>query len=326
MKKIKGIPRVGVALGGGGIRGMAHLGVLQVLEEAKIPIDAITGTSMGGIVAGLYAAGVSVQKMIAFSERVRLIDVASPDRNWRGLFGHKKVAGYLGDLLGREDVTFEDLQVPTAVVAADIETREMVVLDKGPLIPALLATSALPILFSPVYHQGRWLVDGGALNNLPVDVVRSLGANRVLGVSVPPVVELSLADEDRETGLSARGLRFFSNRTRDWRKPFLIAEASMGIATHVVNQQRLDLCPPDVMLEIFMPNVGLLATDKSTDAIEAGRRAATDRLAELTELGTKGLAPPWWVSLGQAKLRLQRAWRALLETRSPQRAESGDRS
>ena len=317
MKKIRGTPRLGVALGGGGIRGMAHLGVLQVLEQANIPIDAIAGTSMGGIVAGLYAAGVSVQAMIAFSKRVGVIDIASPDRNWRGLFGHRKIAGYLAGLLGREDVAFEELRIPTAVVAVDIETRKMVVLDTGPLIPALLATSALPILFSPVYHQGRWLVDGGALNNLPIDVVRSLGVDRVLGVSVPPCVKLSLEDGERATGLSVRGLRFFSNRTRDWRKPFLIAEASLGIATQAVNRRQLELCPPDVLLEIRMPNVGFLASDMSADAIEAGRRAATERVAVLTELRTKPLAPHWWRSLKPVLLRLRRAWTTLAESRHP---------
>ena len=111
MKKGKTSYNVGVTLGGGGIRGLAHLGVLQVLEEIDVSIDVIAGTSMGGIVAGLYAAGVSVPDLIAFSETMGILNIASPDRNGRGVFGHKKMTRCLADLLGRDDVTFEDTSI-----------------------------------------------------------------------------------------------------------------------------------------------------------------------------------------------------------------------
>ena len=148
----------------------------------------------------------------------------------------------------------------------------------------------------------------------------------MLGVSVPSGVELSLADGDRATGLSARGLRFFSNRTRDWKMPFMVAEASLGIATQLVNRKRLELCPPDVLLEIHMPNVGLLANDKSADAIEAGRRAAMNRMPALIELRARRLPPRWWRSLESVLLRLRRAWTVLLEPGCPLYTESGDLS
>ena len=316
-RKTKGVPKIGVALSGGGVRGLAHLGVLQILEEAEIPVDVIAGTSMGGIVAGLYAAGISVEELIEFSKRTGIVDVASPDRRWRGLLGHKKMAALLTDLLGREDVTFEELNIPAAVVAADVETGELVVLDKGPLIPALMATSAVPIVFSPVYHQGRWLVDGGVLNNFPVDIVRRMGAERVLGVKVPPSVKLSLEDEEKGRGLSPRGLRFFGNRTHDWKLPFLIAEVSLGITIRVVSQTRLMLCPPDVLLEINLPNVGIFTSDDNARIIEAGRKVAGDHVAELVKLKTRPLPPRWWVRLRSATSRLRRAWAAFHEPEYP---------
>jgi NTE family protein len=310
-------PKIGVALSGGGVRGYAHLGVLQVLEDAQVPIDVAAGTSMGGIIAGLYAAGVPLQELIAFTKRTGITDMASRDREWRGLFGHQKMASLLAGLLGDKDITFGDLNIPTAVVSADVETGEMVILNEGPLIPALMATSAFPIVFSPVHHQGRWLVDGGVLNNFPVDIVRQLGADRVLGVNVPPTVRLSMEEKERETGLSARGLRFFSNQTRDWKLPFLIAEASVGITMQVINQTRLASCQPDVLLEIDLPNVGVFTSNDNAEVIEAGRKVATDHLTELIKLKTRPLPPPWRRRLGSMARRLRRARAAFLGPEYP---------
>ncbi len=307
------IPRIGVAFSGGGVRGLAHLGVLQVLEEAEVSVDLVAGTSMGGLVAGLYAAGIPLQELIAFGTRTGIIDLASPERGWRGLFGHKKMSTLLADLLGSKDITFEELDIPAAVIAADVERGELVVLDQGPLIPALMATSAVPIVFAPVYHQGRWLVDGGVVNNFPVDIVRHMGADRVLGVNVPPSVRLSLASDEQEKGLSPRGLRFFGSRTLDWKLPFLIAEASVDIPMQVVNKTRLALCPPDVLLEIHLPNVGIFTSDDNARIIEAGRRVAMDNRAELVQLRAKPLSPPWRGRLPSTVARLRRAWIAFQE-------------
>jgi len=308
--------KIGLALGGGGARGLAHLGVLQVLEETEIPIDVVAGTSMGGIVACLYAAGVSVQDMIAFGKKIGVIDLASPDLKWRGLFGHEKTARLLVDLLDSDDVTFEDLNIPAAVVCADIETGELVIVDQGPLIPALLATSAVPIIFSPVYHQGRWLVDGGVLNNLPVDVVRHMGVERVLGVNVPPSVDLSLEDEEMSEGLSLRALRLLGQRLPDWRRPFLIAEASAGITIQAIDRTRLALCPPDLLLEIHLPGVGLFSNG-GDDEVEAGYRVAMAHMEELVALKKKRPLSRWRRRLRSMTGRLRLAWMMLRGPESP---------
>jgi NTE family protein len=311
------IPRIGVALSGGGVRGLAHLGVLQVMEEAEIPPDLVAGTSMGGLVAGLYAAGVPLQELIDFGTKTGIIDLAAPDRGWRGLLGHKKMAILLADLLGSKDITFEEMEIPAAVIAADVERGELVILDQGPLIPALMATSAFPIVFAPVYHQGRWLVDGGAVNNFPVDIVRQMGADRVLGVNVPPSVQLSLSDDEQEKGLSPRGLRFLGSHSLDWKLPFLIAEATVDIPMQVVNRTRLALCPPDVLLEIHLPNVGIFTSDDNARIIEAGRRVAMDNQAELVQLRAIPLAPPWRGRLESTMARFTRAWTAFQEPEYP---------
>jgi NTE family protein len=278
------LPKIGIALSGGGVRGLAHLGVFQVLEEAQVPVHLAAGTSMGGLIAGLYAAGIPLSDLFAFGKRAGLMDVASPDRMWRGLFGHAKMARILADLLGSPDVTFEDLNIPLSVVAADVETGETILLDRGLLIPALMATSAFPVVFAPVRHQGRWLVDGGVVNNLPVDVVRQMGADRVLGVSTPPSVRLDLEREPRRKGLSPRGLYLLNNHTRDWKLPFLIAEASVGIATQVANRARLAAFPPDLLIEVELPNVGVFSSNGNGGIIETGRRTALEHLEELIAL------------------------------------------
>lgn len=307
-------PKIGVALSGGGIRGLAHLGVLEVLEEARIPVDYLAGTSMGGIVGACYAAGVPLKEAIAFTQRLGLVDIASPDSGWRGLFGHAKMAKLLAELLGSESLTFEALRIPLAVVAADIERGEMVVFDRGPLIPALLATSAFPIMFSPVHYEGRWLIDGGVINNFPVDLVRQMGAERVLGVTVPPSVTLTMVNNgeshERER-LSLRTLfSSFSQRALDWKMPLLIAETGASLTMEIVNRERLRLSPPDFLLEIQLPNMGTFATDKSAEAIEAGRKAALAAIGELVKLRNAPRPGDMWQRWQRLNRRLRRAWTA----------------
>ena len=301
---------LGVALSGGGVRGLAHLGVLQVLEREGITIDGIAGTSMGGLIAGVYAAGVPLEATIDAATQAGLLSFAAPDGTWRGLFGHRKMEAFLSDLLGSEEIRFEDLNIPTAVIAVDIESGEMVVLDHGPLIPALLATAAFPIIFSPVHYQGRWLIDGGVLNNLPIDIVRLMGVDRVLGIDVPPSLDVPLA-RNHEGGLSARSLFSFNNRTRDWKLPFLIAETSVGITANCINETRGRLCPPDLMLEVQQPNVGLFATDKSAAVIQAGRDVANAHRQALRALKCKPPVPKWRRRLRSWMRRVHRAWKAL---------------
>jgi NTE family protein len=298
---------IGLALSGGGARGLAHLGVLQVLEEAGVPVDVVAGTSMGGIVACLYAAGIPIRDLIAFSKKVGIADLASPDPNWCGLFGHEKTAHLLADLLSRDDIAFEDLDIPAAVVCTDIQTGELVILRQGLIIPAMLATSAFPIIFSPVHHQGRWLVDGGVLNNLPVDVVRRMGAERVVGVNLPADVDLSLRDEEMWRGLSLRRLRLLSRRILDWRRPLTIGEVSASISIQAIDRTRLMLCPPDLLLDIRLPEVRTLSNGNGTE-VEAGRRVAMAHLEEFIALKRKPSVPRWRRRLRSTMGRLRLAW------------------
>lgn len=294
------------------MRGLAHIGVLRVLEEENIAIDAISGTSMGGLIAGAVGAGISLDELAAFAVDTKIMDLASPDRSWRGFFDHRKMSSLLADLLGSEDLRFEDLAIPVSVVAADIETGEMVVLDSGPLIPALLATSALPLLFAPVRVDGRWLVDGGVLNNLPVDVVRRMDVDIVIGVDIPPSAQLDLRSDTEPSesrGPSLRRLFKVAGRA-EWRLPFLIAEKSNGMTQRLINRTRLEICPPDLLLQIQLPSIGVLSTDESSEAIEAGYRAALQHVDDLRRVA-EGSRDGWGPRLRGIRRRLRLAWRIL---------------
>lgn len=169
-------------MGGGFARGFAHLGVLQVLEQNHIPISCIAGTSVGSILGAAYASGAPLARIIATCRTLRLRDIA----RWRvsrlGLASNHR----LGDLIERvfEARQFEDLQIPMAVVATDLNSGEPVVLTHGNLIDAIRASCAFPGLFEPVEIGTRCLADGGLVAPVPTRAARDLGAAFVLGVSV----------------------------------------------------------------------------------------------------------------------------------------------
>ena len=185
--KLRGKKKIGLALGGGGARGLAHIPMLQVFEEMKVAPAHISGTSMGAILGTIYASGTSpsdlrelVEGMIIkegeglkeiFKKRglLRWFDLFDPKFVRGGVFKGDKVAEFLGEIIGVE--TFEDLNIPVTVVATDFFTGEQVAFDSGPLMPAIRATMALPGIFTPTEIDGKVLVDGGCVNLVPHDLL-----------------------------------------------------------------------------------------------------------------------------------------------------------
>lgn len=182
------VGKIGLALGGGGARGLAHIGVLKVLEREKIPIDFLSGTSMGGVIGALYASGTATVDEIEaealrvgkLRELVRLIDVGLQQA---GIVKGARIYEYLTERLGA-NLSFVDLGVPLALVAVDTVTGKQVILSEGSLIDAIRATISVPGVFVPVEAGDQRLVDGGILNNVPADVARDLGAKVVIAVDV----------------------------------------------------------------------------------------------------------------------------------------------
>ena len=208
-------PKIGLALSGGGARGLAHIGVLKALEEKNIPIDYIAGTSMGSIVGGLYATGMNAndlewamatvdweasmrpsgnRKLKNYRQRQEekdyFVDLSiglSKDgpKSGAGLVGGQRIMLELQRVVGSiQPQKFDDFPIPFRAVATDLNAGEPYVIDHGDLAMAMRASMSVPVLLGPVKHQGRMLVDGGILNNLPVDVVRAMGADIVIAVNI----------------------------------------------------------------------------------------------------------------------------------------------
>ncbi len=187
--------RIGLALGSGGARGSAHVGVLKVLEENGSVPDIIAGTSMGAEVGGAYAAGVKVDKLVAIWRATTFGKVAKtllPTVPWSGWSSGGEIMRTVRSLVG--DRTIEELAIPFAAVATDLESGQPYIITKGSLAKAIRASLSVPGLFTPVWIDGHLLIDGGVSDPIPVDVARQLGADLVIAVDVlvdPNEVKLS---------------------------------------------------------------------------------------------------------------------------------------
>ncbi|HEX3353441.1 MAG TPA: patatin-like phospholipase family protein [Terriglobales bacterium] len=274
-------PRVGLALGGGGALGLAHVGVLRFLEEHRIPVDCIAGTSMGALVGGLYATGHTPAELEKIANDAPWADYlrSSPkfvDRpveekqDWNRITGEftfrfgKRLslpAGInpgqqLALLLSRETVgysglqNFDDLPIPFRAVATDLVSADTFVLQQGSLAKAMRASMALPAVFTPVNWKGHVLIDGGLVDNLPTDVVRDMGAEVVIAV----VLQNEPAD--------AKQLTTIGN----------ILKQSVSVA--VLQNERRNAKLANVVINVPARSLGLLDFDETEKAIESGYKAA----------------------------------------------------
>lgn len=176
------VKRIGLALSGGAARGLAHIGVLSVLDRNQIPFDCVAGCSAGSILGAAYCAGMSMRQIRALAPYVTWRRFATPVNSDRGFFSFEKLERWVIMLLG--DVEFDDLEMPFAVVAMDMVTGERVVIREGRVARAVRASCSIPGLVTPVWIGDRLLGDGGVVDNLPVDAARMLGADFVIGVDV----------------------------------------------------------------------------------------------------------------------------------------------
>jgi NTE family protein len=173
-------PRIGLALGGGFARGLAHIGILKVFEEEGIPVDFIAGTSVGAVIGASYASGVSAKELGEIAGLVRFKDFSRWTLSRFGLFSNDKMATFLHKVLRCK--TFEELRIPLAVAATDIITGEAAVFTSGDLVNPVRASCAYPGMFLPVNINGRLLVDGLLAHAVPAAPLREMGAERVVSV------------------------------------------------------------------------------------------------------------------------------------------------
>ncbi len=174
--------KLGFALGSGGSRGIAHIGFLRAMEEAKIKPDFITGCSMGSVVGAAYAAGLPTEKMEEAALRLRLLDLIAPTGKRGGLFDTRKVRKLLEKYIG--DITFEQLKIPFRCVAVDMISQQIVEFSEGKVLDAVIASSSIPSVFRPLEKDGMRLIDGGILERVPFLQVKDMGADVVVAVDV----------------------------------------------------------------------------------------------------------------------------------------------
>lgn len=170
---------LGIALGSGGSKGMALIGILRAFDEENIFFDFVAGTSIGSVVGAMYAAGYSSASMVGYLNEINLFALTNLVKYT--LVG-KTVEGVFDDVVGGS--TFEDLSLPYAAIAADLKTGEQAVIKSGKVSKAMRASSAVPPMLKPVEIDGRMLVDGACVNSVPSDVVKSMGADFVIGVNL----------------------------------------------------------------------------------------------------------------------------------------------
>jgi len=191
--------RVGLALSSGAARGLAHIGVLAALEKKGIPIDMIAGTSIGAIVGAFYAAGKDIDQIkeaVTALNRPQLASLADFTIPTSGFIKGKRLTRWLKSVIG--SVNFEDLEIPFACAATDINTGEGVVIKQDSVAEAVRASASMPIIFTPSKWQGKYLVDGGLVDPIPVRVLREMGADLVIAVNVVPYIgdKIQKADAD----------------------------------------------------------------------------------------------------------------------------------
>lgn len=200
--KKKGL-KIGLALGGGSARGLAHVGVILALEAYNIPIDIIAGTSIGSVIGSLYASGATIKQLeevalsIKKSKTLFMLDSTFPHS---GLISGDRIEKMLNQF-ALKDKTFDDLSISFAAVATDVESGAKVILNQGKVIDAVRASIAIPGIFTPVKYGDYYLVDGGVVDPVPVDVVQMMGADIIIAVSLAKINPYStILMIDKETG------------------------------------------------------------------------------------------------------------------------------
>lgn len=174
--------KVAIVLSGGAALGFAHIGVLKVLKQNKIPIDIVVGTSMGALIGAVYSAGIDLEEMHKFATKFRALDFFDVNFNKSGIFSGKGVMRAINKILPDEKI--EHLNKEYACVACDLLTEKEVVFKSGNLRDAVRASLSIPGIFVPFYLEDKVLVDGGVLNNLPEDVAMEMGADIIISVDV----------------------------------------------------------------------------------------------------------------------------------------------
>ncbi len=285
---------LGLALGGGGMKGLAHIGAVSVIEKMGMHPALVAGTSIGSIVGAMYAAGMSAGEMKAAADAQPLLSLLSLRFDGKAMLDTSGVRSFLEEYVG--DVEFGALKRGFLVTTTDLETGDLVLIDSGSVIDAVLASSAIPGLFAPVVIDDRYLMDGGMLENLPVKPLRDRGATQIIGVRLFYHQRCWKMGEARRKGrpddttrkswrerISLEDLRHLPASVMErWLQAghagieaFRIAQRGLDLMVSHQEAERLKTYPPDVLISPDVVDIGALDFHEDKRAVfESGVSAA----------------------------------------------------
>lgn len=298
------VDRIGLALGSGGARGAAHTGVLKVLEREGIKVSVVAGSSIGALVGAAFAVGVpieDVEREWLATDVQKILRGFLPTFPRAGLSSGAELRRMLVGILG--NVEIQELPIPYAAVACDIDSGEAVVLREGSLVDAVRASTAIPGLFRPIRWNGRILVDGGLVDPVPVTTCRALGADLVIAVDITPrpvpTTSRGLGVWERvghslHEGLAHRAwipsslTELLEHGVREQpERPlpglYSILNQSISILGQEVLRQKMILDPPDILIQPEL-SLTIMSYLRAKDGIAAGERAAELAMPELRRL------------------------------------------
>lgn len=306
--------KTALVLGSGGARGLAHIGVIKALKEYKIPIDIISGTSIGAFVGGLYACGMdagSIENIVCRIDKLMVAKFLIPKLFSPGFIDSKKVADYIESFTGKKRI--EDLDVSFASVATNLITGEQAIFKKGLLVDAVMASISIPAIFEPANINGGYFVDGGLSNPLPISVAMDMKASKIIAVNVSPnpkritkkirpqktdealqVIKklpsivsglvndyLWTADKSGEQDKKERDIEIKSNSPNLFNAFF----QTFAISTHNLMAQHLRFAQPDILISPKVEDFDMLEFYKAEEIIkigyDAGKKAIPEILAKI---------------------------------------------
>jgi len=258
--------KVGLALSGGAARGLAHIGVLEVLEKEGIPIDMIAGTSAGAAIGALYAQGKDINQIknlainLNWKELVSLVDLALPKT---GFIKGRKVKNQLRSIVG--DIEFEELRIPLACVATDIRTGEEVIIKQGSVLEGVRASISAPVIFTTVRWGGKYLVDGGLVNPVPVSVLKGMGADFIIAVNVIPDLSERVHQASNEEA----------------KKPNIFSVIMQTIYITTAQAVKSSLKGADIIIKPQMAGIGYGDFHRARECIRQGQLATQSSISEI---------------------------------------------
>lgn len=257
--------RLGIVLSGGGSRGIAHIGALKALDEHSLSPDCIAGTSAGAIVGALYAAGYSSEEMLEFFKVKSPFKVSKLVLGKPGLLDTtKSIPDFLEYF---PENAFEALEKPLFVAATDIINARLEIFNSGPLVPAVLASSSVPMVFTPTEVDGRWYCDGGILDNFPVEPIQML-CDTLIGVYASPLRKI-----ERER----------------LKNPLAVSQRAIEVGMYLASKRKFHAC--DVVISPQeLSRFGVFDTKHLRAIFEVGYRATLEKIEEIREASSEYLS------------------------------------